>query len=157
MGLSSWIKRKIDRRVSDQAADELNQFLIRIEGLDNKELGLVAAQAADVCARMHAEAGIDLLNPVAVIAESPHLGMKITSTVINMQKKGMQATVPGMMVWMHTLRAEDRLELRHAAKEMWRVIARGFPHAELAAFEFETLTGLRLEIDDDFLRVPNGF
>ncbi len=60
------------------------------------------------------------------------------------------------MVWAHTRRAEQRLELLYLAKEMWCHVERGFPHAVVAAFEFQIATGHKLIVRDDFLQVPQG-
>lgn len=48
------------------------------------------------------------------------------------------------MIWLHTFRAELRLELKYAAKQMWAQISRGVPHAELAAHDYFSTTGQRL-------------
>jgi hypothetical protein len=129
MGFLGWVRKKTDRWVSNRATDELNQFLIRLKGMSDEELGLVAAQAAHTSAAM-SEAGIDLQDPHATLLTHPRILSDLTTAVIELQKRGRQVQAPGLLVWVHTLRAVARLELRYLAKEMWRQIARGFPWAE---------------------------
>lgn len=149
------LQRLIQRRATKAAEREIEQFLQILDGFDDHELALVAAQAADVCGHLYAR-GIEVRSPQLASLEWPTLLRDLTSGAIEMRERGEPFRVPGVMVWVHTMRAEQRPEIRRRAKEMWALVERGFEGADRAAFEFETSTGYRLQ-PDGFLFVPEGY
>ena len=80
----------------------------------------------------------------------------MSKAVITLQNNGQQSRAPGAMVWAHTIQAEQRLELRFAAKEMWRHVRRGFPFADEAADVHYGMTDYK-NVVEPFLQVPDGF
>ena len=50
------------------------------------------------------------------------------------------------MVWLHTMRAAARLELRPLGRDMWRELARGFPYVEESVEEWSMLTDDTLDM-----------
>jgi hypothetical protein len=140
--------------VLNHGSDELNEFLVRMRTMD--DLALTAAQVADLSSRMRV-AGIDLHSPREALAKLPQVLPEITEAVIKMQAEGRQVEVPGVMVWVLTLRAVNRPAQRELVKEMWTRIAGAFPGAPRAAANYEILTGRRLNLDGVSLRVPEEF
>jgi hypothetical protein len=124
--------------------------------MSDEELGLVAAQVARTSAAMNEE-GIDLHDPHATLLKRPRILWDLTTAVIELQKQGRQVQAPGLLVWVHTLRAEARLELRYLAKEMWQQLERGFPSAEDAAVQYASIFGGEWRTIDRFLRIPKHF
>jgi hypothetical protein len=152
-----WLARWHERRILRAATDEIMQFLLQLRGFDRAEIGLVAAQAAHVARHFKLAIGLDLLEPQMTMLQVPGALRVITEAVLTLQRQGEPFRAPGFMVWVHTLRAEQRPEIRYLAKEMWSQLERGFDEAELAGFEFCTTTGHELIVDDDFLQVPRGY
>jgi hypothetical protein len=156
MGLLSWFDQKIERRRSDRAADQLDQFVIRLKGFDDRELGLVAACVGYTCQTM-LKFGINLMRPGEALLANPTLQTELSRIVLSLQRSGRAMRAPGIMVWVHTLRAEQRIELRHLAKQMWGEIERGFPHALDASWDFERLTGKCIPVLPGMIGVPIGY
>ena len=59
------------------------------------------------------------------------------------------------MVWVHTLRALDRPELRSLGRSMWRELARGFPYVEEVAGDAYGIFGMHFETRG-FGKFPTG-
>jgi len=152
-----WLARRRERRILAAAASEITQFLLQLKGFDIHELALVAAQAADVALQFSRRIGVNLMQPQLTMMTIPIMLPQLTEAAQELLRRGEPFRAPGFMVWVYTLHAEERPELRHLAKEMWDLLARGFPDAELAAFEFQTTTGYEIIVEDDFLRIPRGY
>jgi hypothetical protein len=155
VGLAEWLSQRAERRNSVQASKQLDDFLIRLKGLDDYELGFVAACTADACYHW-SKTGVDLLQPGIALMKFPGLEFVMSKAVITLQNSGQESRAPGAMVWAHTVRAEQRLELRFAAKEMWRHVRQGFPFADDAAYTYYMMTRYK-SVVEPFLRVPAGF
>ena len=123
--------------------------------MDGPELGHVVALATNL---RHGLAADDhnVMEPVLYTSVNPGFPLLLVKTIAEAQKQGRTQDAAGLMIWAHTARAGIRLELRALAREMWRELARGFPHVQEAALGFENLTGRRLRISgaDEF---PAGF
>jgi hypothetical protein len=157
MGITDWIASRRARKLSDQLTYEIDAFLLRLRGLDPTDLGMVAALAADLHYRMSREGDeVDLYNPELALIRVPDLLDGLTSLGLKLQRSGFEARVPGILVWVHTLRACRHLEIRYAAKQMWQLVEEGFPWADLGAEAIRDVTGFELRYDSP-LRVPSGF
>jgi hypothetical protein len=88
---------------------------------------LLAVQAADVAARLHAETDgeVDLRVPPTALAWRPALLTELTEGVIQLQNSGRQFEAPGSIIWVHTLRAALMPELRPSVKKTWSLARRG--------------------------------
>jgi len=155
-GLFSWASRRLERMRNDRAVDQLQQFLASIQGFDIPDLGLLAAMTANV-ARQHFELGVDLRQPVIAAANAPTVEWELTEMVLRLQQRGKGVYAPGFMVWSHTFRALEILQMIYPVKQMWGLIAKGFAAADDAAVEFYINTGFELVVEQDFLCVPSGF
>jgi hypothetical protein len=138
---------------NSNAQSEIEEFLFRMKGMRDNELGLPAVQVAVRSAKM-AAVGIHLHDPRTTSITHPNLLPELVNEVIELQKSGQQALAPGLMVWILTLKAEIAPELRSKAREVWRQVARGFPYAR--AYVQQILISEHLDIEG-FLRVPKGF
>lgn len=158
MGLGSWLAHRRQQRASLLARRDLDEFLLQLRGLGAAERGLVAAQAADFCRFMYGR-GLDLRWPALALQVHPTVETEIAQTIVEQQQRGRGLALPGPMVWAHTLRAINRLELMAGAKEMWCIVARGFDRAELAAIEynFAMQGGHVLKVKPEFLVIPRDF
>jgi hypothetical protein len=157
MGIREWMLQRRARKLSDQLTYEINSFLTRLRGLDATDLGMVAALAGDLQFRMLREGDrVDLYNPEYALMRAPDLLDGLTALGLKLQRSGFEARVPGILVWVHTLRACRYLEVRFAAKQMWEIVGRGFPWAEMGAQNFEDVLGFEIRFDSP-LRVPTGF
>jgi hypothetical protein len=154
--LVRWLAQRREYRISLAARHHLEEFLVRLRGLGADERGIVAAQTAHYL-RHFQSSYIDLLYPSLALRYWPNIESQISAAIVEMQKNGREALVPGLMVWTHTLRAQSRIELLLQAKEMWRIVESGFDRAVIEAATFELLTGQLLIFDHRHLAVPEGF
>jgi hypothetical protein len=157
MRLFDWFSKRVERPASEVAADELNQFLARLKGIEEQHRGMVARQVAHIAFQYHRK-GICLHEPQEALRAAPRLLWTLEEEIIQLQKGGRQAEAPGRMVWVHTLRAVNIPEIHGLATEMWSYIERGFDYALDSRLSFEeTIAGTSLDVRIVFLRVPTGF
>jgi hypothetical protein len=149
--------KRTKRLPAEVAADELNQFLERLRGIEERNLGFVARQVAHVAFQCHRN-GICLHEPEKALKTAPSILWTLEEQVIQLKKRGRQVEVPGTMVWVHTLRAVNIPEIRGLAVEMWTYIERSFNYAlDPHLITKESMTGSSLDVRIFFLRVPDGF
>jgi hypothetical protein len=95
--------------------------------MDGSEIGLVVALATDFRNEMEA-AGCPLSDPIVYASLDPGFTFGLSKQVVRLQKAGCFQDAAALMVWVHTMRAASRLELRQLGRELWTELARGFPH-----------------------------
>jgi hypothetical protein len=157
MRLFGWLSKTAKKTPAKIATDEVNEFLTRLKGTEERHLGIVARQVAHIALRWH-EKGVYLHEPEEALRSSPGMLWTLEEEIIQMQRHGRQSDVPGRIVWAHTLRAIKIPEIKGMAVEMWGHINRGFGYAlnsDLIAEEY--ITGALLDVRLVFLRVPTGF
>ncbi|WP_395077506.1 hypothetical protein [Hyphococcus sp.] len=139
-------EKLFNKWASRQQEKEIKNFLTGLASADGSELGLVVASASDWRHNFLA-LGIDLRYPAICLAKDPTITFQITRTIQDLQKSGQQHKCVGLMVWVHSLRAMSRPELRKYGREIWRELSRGFPHTvesaygagEILGMDFQTL------------------
>jgi hypothetical protein len=124
---------------------EIKEFICNLKVMDSQELGFVVAVATDIRHRLESEGHV-LMDPISYVALEPQFPHFLSSTIVRLQKQGQPVDAAGMMIWAHTFRAANRLELRGLGREMWGELERGFPYIEESASGFMRLTGKWLDI-----------
>ena len=99
---------------------------------------------------------MNLYEPEIALMIVPDLLEGLTILGLKLQRSGFEARVPGVLVWIHTLRACRYLEIRYAVKQMWQLVEKGFPWADAGAESMKEITGFEMRYDRP-LRVPSGF
>lgn len=102
------------------------------------------------------EMGFDVSDPILCVHKDPSVVFKLSQTAVGFQKQDQLLAAAGLMVWIHTLRAVVRSELRVDARELWRHLSRGFPYVADGAHAIELLTGTPVATDDAVM-FPQGF
>jgi hypothetical protein len=152
MRLFGWLSKTAEKTPVEIATDELNEFLKRLQGTEERNLGIVARQVAHIALQWH-EKGVNLQEPEETLRSSPGILWTFEEEVIRAQQP-----VPGYIVWAHTFRAVKIPEIRGLAVEMWGYLNRGFGYAlnsDLIAEEY--VAGALLDVRIVFLQVPTGF
>lgn len=150
-----WLTNKIGNWALETQRREIASFVTNMRAMDGAEIGLVAACANHQRLLILEAKGWDLRYP-ALLADHPaNVPLVIGNVIRDLQRQGKQPLAAGMMVWLHTVRSMQWLELRQLGRDMWGELARGFPYVEESANSFFELTGYRFETDDacDF---PDG-
>lgn len=148
--LRRWAERSQERQIDD--------YLLKLRGMDGSEIGGVVALAAHMRNRFLNEKGLDFLMPHVVTAADPSLVMTLSRTAKDFQKMGQMGLInaAALILWVHTLRATKNPNIRMKGREMWGELARGFPHIEEGARLFEMMTGETLDLRDAGT-YPDGF
>jgi hypothetical protein len=142
--MASWFARKFDKWAAKSQTEQMSEFITGLRSADGEELGLVVAIATHLRNGME-EKGLIISDPIVFTSTHPYFTYEMSKTVIKLQKEGKLQLAAGWMVWVHTLRAGTRLELRQFGRDMWRELARGFPHVETAAITWGALQGVELD------------
>lgn len=111
---------------------EMSSFTAQLRQMDADEIGMVVALAADARNRLE-EAGFILNDPIGAHTLRPETPAALHGIIRSLQAEGKPQDAAAVMVWLHTARVGARLELRPLAREMWRQLERGFPHAQEAS------------------------
>jgi hypothetical protein len=106
------LKKIFDNWAGTRQAKELNKFLGFLRAGDGSEVGMVVACATGWRNRLRDRGGWDLLEPALCLAKNPMVTFHLSGTVKKLQRDGTPELACGLMVWVHTLRAMDRPELR---------------------------------------------
>jgi hypothetical protein len=122
-----WLSNMINRWAGGKQEEELRQFLGMLKAMDGSELGLVVAGVTHMRHALESE-GHNVMDPIVYTTASPTIAIHLGNLVRECQKQGRMQDAASLMVWLHTMRAGIRLELRGLAREMWGQLARGFPH-----------------------------
>ncbi|MGD9740028.1 MAG: hypothetical protein AB7O56_07515 [Bauldia sp.] len=137
---------------------DIVNFTTRLRNIDASEVGFIVAVATDVRHHLRAELQVDLLHPAASIFIRPDLGGLLFAQIKELQRAGTMMSLSaasGFMVWIHTVRSFTNIDLRPRGRELWVALARGFPHAEMAAIQHFRLAAMELNIDN-FDQIPDG-
>ncbi|WP_434703123.1 hypothetical protein J3P85_19560 [Pseudomonas sp. Z1-12] len=110
----------------------MSSFTAQLRQMDADEIGMVVALATDARNRLE-EAGFILSDPIGAHTLKPETPAALHGMILNLQAEGRLQEAAAIMVWLHTARVGARLELRPLAREIWRQLERGFPHAQEAS------------------------
>ena len=150
-----WLSNKVNNWASGRQSEELSTFVGMLRSMDSSELGHVVAMATHMRHAL-ASSGHNVMDPIVYTAQNPTFAIFLGKLIAECQKQGRMQDAAALMVWLHTIRAGIRLELRGLAREMWGELARGFPHAELAGFHMRSLNGGPLDTQGSG-QFPEGF
>jgi hypothetical protein len=108
------------RAVYRSHEQDLNDVITRIKGMDDAEIGLVMALAADVRNAMPLlkEALLDL--HVLTGPDCAMLPFQMSQKVHELQRQQRYSDAAASMVWLHTARAAQDQQLRYLVNQMWR-------------------------------------
>ncbi|MEG8916433.1 hypothetical protein ACUIG5_00025 [Raoultella ornithinolytica] len=133
---------------------EITGFVNNLKVMDASELGMVMAVATHIRHGLQAR-GDDVLDPVICFSLNPGITYSLSSTVVDLQKSNQYSDAAGFMVWVHTLRSANSLELRQQGRDMWNELSRGFDHVPDAAHQILILTG-KAVMYDGYYEYPKG-
>lgn len=126
---------------------EMVDFTENLEAMDGDEIGMLVACANHQRVVLRETKGWDLLYPAILCATRPDLPALVAGAIKDLQKQGKQPFAAGLMVWLHTLRSMETLELRKEGRLLWAQLQRGFPHAERSALSLIGLTGVVFRLE----------
>lgn len=150
-----WLQKKIINWSVNRQVDEITKFINMLGALDGAELGLTVAMATHTRHTLLGM-GMGVMDPIILLAADPTATLKITRTIEQLQKSNQPMDAAALMVWAHTLRGAESLEIRGLARKMWGELSRGFPHAINAKYDFFGLSGILLNTDG-YDEYPSGF
>lgn len=150
-----WLQKKVLKWSTGKRINEASHFVSMLSVMDGEEIGMTVAVATDFRHKLF-DSGIHVMEPSLTVTAVPGAVYKITSTINALQKSGNMVDAAGLMVWAHTLRGAESLEVRGIARKMWGELSRGFPYTLNAKYDFFSLSGILLNIDG-YDEYPSGF
>lgn len=126
-----WLSRKVDHWASDKQREELASFVSNLKAMDGAEIGYVLAIATHIRHGMEGD-GHNVMDPIVYTAQNPTFALYLSRMIIGAQGQGRNQEAAALMIWLHTMRAGIRLELRSLARELWSQLERGFPFVQQA-------------------------
>jgi len=151
MGL--FTKWKLARYLRIQEG-EISSFTAQLRQMDADEIGMVVALATDTRNRLE-DVGFLLGDPIGAFTVDPETPSVLNEMIRTLQAEGRLQEAAAVMVWLHTSRVGTRLELRPLAREMWRQLERGFPHAEEASMTLMRIFFRPIRLDG-YDKFPKG-
>ncbi len=129
-----------DGWAANRQRKEMEVFVVSLQAMARPELGMLVAAATDIKNGMR-EHGYNLDDPFMLTATDPGITYEFSSRCVRLQREDRLAEVAALMVWVHTLRAASRPELRGLGRSMWAELGRGFPFVEIAAEDIHAMFG----------------
>ena len=145
--MAGWLSRMFDRWAGNRQAQEMSDFVKSLRAMDADEIGMVVALATDQRNALES-AGYRVSDPIIYNNQEPLFTFHMTRRVQRLQKENRLQEAAALMVWVHTMRAGSRAELRGLGREMWEQLARGFPYVEDQTNALEMLTGARPDVSE---------
>ena len=134
---------------------EAEDFLRRIRVVDGEELGMMVAMVLTTAEMFRANHGWDFFEPATVIMSDMMATHTVSSMAVQAQRDGNLSAAAALMVWTHSLRGIENIEVRAQAREIWSHLSRGFPFAEEGADYFRLSTGMDADLRN-LGRFPTG-
>ena len=151
----SWLHNKLHRRAIRIQQRDLEAFVDMISQMNSDTIGTLLVNATHMRNVLESLYGWNLLCPFEELARNPFITMRLARLTRRAQKEKAFRTSAALMVWLHTMRAVQSLQLRGLGRRLWKEIGRGRMHFYSAAEEWYLLTG-RAPQTDGFLQTPDG-
>jgi hypothetical protein len=148
-----WLKRRAQLAVISSFETDIDRFILGLRGASSSELGCIVALTSHWRNALAATFGWNLDHPDLVSVQDMGAAMKVNRMIRDVQQRE-PFYAPGLMVWLHSIRASQTPEIRLRGREMWSVLAGGIPFAEQAAEDLQVM-GVHLFIDG-FERIPQN-
>ncbi|MGO6968220.1 hypothetical protein [Rhizobium leguminosarum] len=150
-----WLSQKVGNWATKVQRVELEQFVARLKAMDSSEIGFLLAVATDRRHALNKMYGWDLLEPSLVEAGDTTAALKLGQLIKALQRDNNLPISAALMVWLHTLRSANNLDLRSLGRDMWGELSRGFGSIYDAAQSFGESGGKVLDLAD-FQVFPAG-
>lgn len=138
-----WLKRKGQLAILRTMNEDIDRFLVSLEGMDAEAIGMVVACATH-WRNVFSKDGINLREPMMEGRRNPMLAFEINRMIAQAQKAD-PSMAAGLMVWLHTIRAVTYPELRLKGRRLWGQLRRGFEFAQGGANDLHQLSGRVLD------------
>jgi hypothetical protein len=143
-----WLKRKAQLKIIASMEQDISRFIAGLKGASAQEVGMIVLGANHWRNVLESKFGWNLDHPDIVAMRDIGAAVTLNGMIRDVQKVN-PAMAPGLMVWLHSVRASQTPEIRALGREMWSQLARGIPHVEETAHGLVAHLGVRLD--------PNGY
>jgi hypothetical protein len=131
----NWFARKFQGWAVGVQEREAIDYLNKLEIMDSDEIAGIVVMAAQFREQFIATDGIDLIEPALALHLKPNLALEIGSIIRDLQRVNAKSYAAGVMVWLHSVRAQTSLEVRAVVRRIWGELERGFPYADTMAHQ----------------------
>jgi hypothetical protein len=147
-----WLKRHVENTVKY----ETERFTMSLKGADVDVLNMVCGTAM-LWATFYKAKGYDFYEMEDWIGKKEHMMFptQLVSHIKTLQEQKTFSSVPGVVVWLSSLRALRHPELRIYGRQIWQELQNCTFEAENISIELSAHMGLKNSICNR-LRVPTG-
>ena len=140
-----WLKKAFDNKARNSSLREVTGFIDGLRSMTDEDMGVVIAVATVIRVSMEEEGFLPKgLFKEPKMPSSSAFGrhqMDLNKLVLQFNKLGQPTDGVGALVISYSLRCLNVPDLRECGRDMWEVLARGFPHAERALRDGEEAKG----------------
>jgi len=160
-----WIKKKTLKASTDAMKNDIERFILSLEGADEEEIAtmLVIANIMRLnITKMGTlpSAALDFNIPRDdyIIRQCDMCPIALISLIKQFQKINQPSDALGVMILLHSVRALNVPEIRALGRDMWKQLERGFPHVQDAIFEIRKVSDNNIpqEINSELRFIPRG-
>ena len=140
-----WLKQTFDNQARNPSVTEVTGFIDGLRSMTEEDIGAVIAVATVIRVNMEKEGFLpkglfDEPTLPSAVALSRYQ-MNLNKLVRQFNKMGQPTDGVGALVISYSLICLHVPNLREHGREMWRVLSRGFPHAEKTLRDGEEVKG----------------
>lgn len=133
----NWFARKFQSWAVGVQEREAREYLTKLSVMDSDEIAGVVVMVAEFRREFIKRNNIDLIDPASAVQLKPNLAIEIGSVIKDLQRNNASFFAAGVMVWLHSVRAQHSLEVRAVVRQIWGELERGFPFAEAMAIDMK--------------------
>jgi hypothetical protein len=135
---------------------EMIDCIGRLQSQDSDEVAAILAVAMHYRNSMLSELKMDLMYPLVAIQQDHRLADRLNRDLQEVQREKLFSLGSAIIVWLCTIRAAQEPALRSLGRDLWRQLARGFPHVHEAAASLGQISGVTINTSHAG-RFPDGF
>jgi len=151
-----WLRAKAHASLVRIQGREMMDWIRRLQSQDGDEVAAILAMAMHYRNSMLSELKMDLMYPFAAIQKDHFLADRLNQDLQEVQQEKLFSLGSAIIVWLFTIRAAQEPVLRSLGRDLWRQLARGFPHVHEAAASLGQISGVTINTNDAG-RFPDGF
>lgn len=156
-----WVKSKIQKASTDTMRDDLQRFIVSLQGASDDEIATIVCVACVIRLNLSSSptlppASLDI-GRMDTSIDGSMVSLRLNRLISEFQKNGQLSDATGCMVWLHSVRALQNPELRGLGRQMWSELSRGFTEVDEVASEmYALLSGLPKNIEAEARFIPKG-
>jgi len=152
----NWLREAAENKIIQSHLSEMLPWMRQLCTLPDEDAALIYVTALAYRNILKNTAGIDLFRTEQALDKHKMLAVHIGAQIRNAQTSSLYSNANGLKVWLFTIRSVMHIELRPIGFEIWRQLARGFPHVHMIVESLRRESGFQSDLTDNGM-APIGF